>query len=56
MPSNTFDSCIIVLAFGGIISSPGAPNTVTLPGGLRLRQILGDRHAAAMPIGPCVLC
>ena len=44
MPSNTLDSNIIVFAFGGIISSPGAPYTVTLPGGLCAREILGDRH------------
>src|ERR671922_1165400 len=32
MPSKACAACISVFAFGGIISSPGAPNTVTLPG------------------------
>ncbi len=32
MPLNTPALCMSILALGGIISSPGVPNTITLPG------------------------
>ena len=55
-PLNTPDSYITVFAFGGIISSPGVPNTTTLPGVCVRARYSPIAIAAAMPIGPCVLC
>ncbi len=56
MPSKTCDSCITVFALGGIISSPGVPNTVTVPGVCVFVRYSAIATAAARPIGPCVLC
>src|SRR5438105_5407567 len=55
-PSKTRDWYITVFAFGGIISSPGAPYTVTLPGRLFFVRYSAIAIAAAKPIGPWVLC
>ena len=45
-----------VFAFGGIISSPGVPKAMTVPGVLVLVRYSAIATAAAMPIGPCVEC
>ena len=45
-----------VLATGGIISSPGVPKTTTLPGECVRSSHSAMAIAAAIPIGPCVLC
>src|SRR6266550_5219276 len=52
-PSNTCASCITVFAFGGIISSPGAPYTTTLPGAFARARYSDIAIAAARPTGPC---
>ena len=44
------------MATGGIISSPGVPNTVTLPGVCVRVRYSATATAAARPMGPCVLC
>ena len=56
MPSKACARCISVFALGGIISSPGVPKTVTLPG-VRVRDRYSDiATATAIPTGPCALC
>src|SRR4029077_10429680 len=55
-PWNAPALCMSVLAFGGIISSPGQPYTTTLPGVFVLAKYSAMAIAAAIPIGPCVLC
>src|SRR5205814_1140422 len=56
MPLKAPASYITVFALGGIISSPGAPNTTTVPGVFVFARYSAIAIAAAMPIGPCVLC
>jgi hypothetical protein len=56
MPLNTLPSYITVFAFGGIISSPGAPNTTTVPAVFVRVRNSAIAMAAARPIGPCVEC
>ena len=56
MPSKTCARCRSVFATGGIISSPGVPNTVTLPGVCDRARNSEMAIAAARPTGPCALC
>ena len=49
-------SNICVFAAGGIISSPGVPNTTTFPGSFARSRYSPIAIATAIPIGPCVLC
>ena len=56
MPLKTPASYITVFALGGIISSPGAPNTTTEPAVFVRVRYSATATAAAIPIGPCVEC
>src|SRR5215469_14013479 len=56
MPLKTPASNMTALALGGIISSPGQPNTTTLPGDLVRLRYSAMATAAAMPTGPWALC
>jgi hypothetical protein len=56
IPLKTPASCITVFALGGIISSPGQPKTTTVPGDFVRARYSAIATAAAIPIGPCVLC